>query len=293
MENTEKVVVIFDRVDQTAITVIESLGGEIQKQEAVKDEQHPLIGKWVKCVCVDGGKGGHFTNGKWYQCMSDVEKVGAFINDKGQEDGFYPHNDEYFNLTDARDYNPDEVKALVGKLVKHKQSGEYHEFVESDDPRCEVEGVAVKTLKLTTHIYEKKGDQYTMYTNYDLKDFKEKEVEMLVPDNVKFYMWCGQITLQVSDGIGLTKDIHEDSFLLCGIKEAEELTPIKCKLVPVKYEDIQVGEFVVPKRGLHNKSRAYSMKHGDDKFCSAYFGSFKFNDVLAYKRAKILKVVRC
>ncbi len=35
--NTEKVVVIFDRIDETAITVIESLGGEIQPKESVKN----------------------------------------------------------------------------------------------------------------------------------------------------------------------------------------------------------------------------------------------------------------
>jgi hypothetical protein len=121
-------------------------------------------------------------------------------------------------------------------------------------------------------------------------NFKEKEVEILVPDNVKFYDWGGDITLEVSEGIFLTVDGSGDLTLTTA---SSGFTPIKCKLVPVKYEDVQVGDFVVPKRGLHNKSRAYSMKHGDDKFCSAYFGSFKFNDVLAYKRAKILKVVRC
>jgi co-chaperonin GroES (HSP10) len=290
MENTEKVVVIFDRVDQTAITVIESLGGEIQKQEAVKDEQHPLIGKWVKCVCVDADKGGHFRNGKWYQCMSDVEKVRAFINDKGQKDGFHPHNYEYFNLTDARDYNPDEVKALVGKLVKHKESGEYHLFVAHEDKDCEVEGVVVCIGSHRKNIHKKNGGQYVLYTEYNLKDFKEKEVELLVPDSVKFYEWAGDLALEVSEGMFLSVDGSGDLTLTTA---SSGFTPIKCKLVPVKYEDVKVGDFVVPKRGLHNKSRAYSMKHGDDKFCSAYFGSFKFNDVLAYKRAKILKVVRC
>jgi len=293
-ENTEKVVVIFDRIDKTAITVIESLGGEIQKQESVEDEQHPLIGKWVKFV--DGGKGGYFTNGKWYQCIGDVEKLGAFICNEGERDGFYPHNDEYFNLTDARDYNPDEVKALVGKLVKHKQSGEYHLFMEDHSDSCEVEGVAIQELTTSRmHIYEKTGDQYIMYNSYDLKDFKEKEVELLVPDSVKFYMWCGQITLQVSYGIGLTKDIHEDSFLLCGIKEAEELTPIKCKLVPVKYEDVQVGDFILDESAPKGSIASYVMKHGEGKYCVAREdGEFCFNQTwLSSGAIEFLKVVRC
>jgi hypothetical protein len=289
--NTEKVVVIFDRVDKTAITVIESLGGEIQKQKAVKDEQHPLIGKWVKCVCIDADKGGHFTNGKWYQCMSDVEKRRAFINDKGQKDGFHPHNDEFFNLTDARDYNPDEVKALVGKLVKHKQSGEYHLFVECNHPLCEVEGVTVNRELLWKR--EKIGDQYVLYTEYDLKDFKEKEVELLVPDNVKFYDWAGDIALEVSEGVFLSIGDSKKGFVITS-SDAQTKTPIKCKLVPVKYEDVQVGDFVIIDSGDKNKVSNYSMKHGDKKFCGMlYDGSFTFNKDWYNGRIDLLKVVRC
>jgi hypothetical protein len=293
-ENTEKVVVLFDRVDQTAITVIESLGGEIQKQEAVKDEQHPLIGKWVKCVCVDADKGGHFRNGKWYQCMSDVEKVRAFINDKGQKDGFHPHNNEYFNLTDARDYNPDEVKALVGKLVKHKESGEYHLFMEDHSDSCEVEGVAIQELTTSRmHIYEKTGDKYTLYNNYDLKDFKEKEVELLVPDSVKFYEWAGDIALEVSEGVVLCIETGHHGFVLTDDKDVSHLTPIKCKLVPVKYEDVQVGDFVV-NDGCLSYPITYHMKHGDKKFCGLDpFGNFQFNQNNYSAGNKLNKVVRC
>jgi hypothetical protein len=127
----------------------------------------------------------------------------------------------------------------------------------------------------------------------EANNFKEKEVELLVPDSVKFYDWYGQITLQVSDGIGLTKDIHGDSFLLCGIKEAEELTPIKCKLVPVKYEDIQVGDFVTdPNFAKHEKS-SYFMKHGEVKFCAARSNNTFAFDLTQHSKSPLLKVVRC
>jgi hypothetical protein len=158
-ENTEKVVVIFDRVDQTAITVIESLGGEIQKQEA--------------------------------------------------------------------------------------------------------------------------------------DNFKEKEVELLVPDSVKFYDWGGDIALEVSEGVILSNENDHNGFVLTDYKDIH-LIPIKCKLVPVKYEDIQVGDFVILLADCKGLIEQYSMKHGDKKFCGMlYSGSFTFNKDWRNGRIDLLKVVRC
>lgn len=256
----EKAVFTFDKVNDTIITVVEALGG---KQVTQEKEKHPLVGMWVQCI---HGKDKSFTKGKWYQCEGYIYEARAFTNDLGEKDGFHPKNDEYFNLTDPRPYNPDRVRELVGKKVKHIPTGEYHEFVEG---------------------------LFRPYEDYDLSDYKDIEEILYVPDNIKFYDWHGDLTLEVSDGVCLSGSPTK-SFILTDfpIKSKETYFPIKCKLVPVKYDEIEVGDFVTV-YGLQDKITSYSMKHGDHKFCGMEDDGFKFNeDWYDDETGNLLKVVK-
>jgi len=131
----------------------------------------------------------------------------------------------------------------------------------------------------------------------DVEPQPQEEI-LYVPDEIRFYEWGGRITLEVSEGLGLSKDPDEDAPFLCGIKVADNLHPIKCKLVPVKYEEIEIGDFVVPTGGVDSVTN-YCMKHGYRKFCGLETCGFRFNQDwynresnLASVEPYLLKVVK-
>ena len=74
-----------------------------------KEEGSELVGKWVRYI---DSSDVYFTNNKWYKCVGDVKKSGAFISNRGEKDGMYPINNESFDLSNPLDYNPE---TLVGK----------------------------------------------------------------------------------------------------------------------------------------------------------------------------------
>lgn len=81
-------------------------------------KDYQLIGKWIRCV-VDGK---FCTGNKWYR----VHKMGI-VNEricvyKGEDDQYsfiIPSKD--FNLTDIRDYNPNEHELKIGDVIETKE----------------------------------------------------------------------------------------------------------------------------------------------------------------------------
>jgi hypothetical protein len=289
--NNEKAVFTFEKVNDTIIKVVEALGG-VREQEVKPVDYSQCNWKWAECISRNNEK---ITVGKWYHFVKNAPNLDSlsFANDDGF---FYPLNEQIskcFNFKDVRPYNPDYVKELVGKKVKHIPSGEYHEFAKCNDDACEVKGVAVRSNDVMIDLGKKSDDMYCLYADYDLSDYQDIEETLYVPDEVKFYEWGGRITLEVSESLGLSKDPDEDAPFLCGIKNAYGLIPIKCKLVPVKYDHIQVGDFVVSKYAKLDNFFFYAMKHGEDKFCGADFNSFMFNEEDWYDSdSDLLKVVK-
>jgi hypothetical protein len=291
--NNEKAVFTFEKVNDTIITVVEALGG---KQVTQEKEKHPLVGMWVQCVDWDGK---YHKTGKWYQVFCNNEHD-IVVKDEQSVDTeiLHPVFSTNFNLSDPRPYNPDRVKELVGKKVKHIPSGEYHEFVgvDSFDAFCEVGGVCVKT-KEEQHTFRGTLTGEFLYADYDLSDYQNIEEILYVPDEIRFYEWTGDITLEVSEDWFLCYDSKNQAHNFIGGIKASPIAmvmpaPIKCKLIPVKYEDIQVGDFVTV-YGVQDKITSYSMKHGDHKFCGMEDDGFSFNESLYSEYAgKLLKVVK-
>jgi hypothetical protein len=162
--------------------------------------------------------------------------------------------------------------------------------VKSENPLCEVKGVAALYDKQSNACHLSKAN--ALYADYDLSDYQNIEEILYVPDNIKFYEWHGDLTLEVSDGVCLSGSPTK-SFILTDfpIKSKETYFPIKCKLVPVKYEDIQVGDFVVPNGGVDSVTN-FCMKHGDHKFCGIGAYGFLFNRDWYNEGSNLLKVVK-
>jgi hypothetical protein len=66
-----------------------------------------MVGKWYKYI---GKSYNRYTDGKWYECVGDINDDGAFVDNEGKRNGFCERNEEYFDLSNPMDYNPDEVK---------------------------------------------------------------------------------------------------------------------------------------------------------------------------------------
>jgi hypothetical protein len=64
---------------------------------------------WYKCI-----KGkvfySDFTVGEWYKCIGDLSKSFAFIDNKGDENGWAPRNHIYFDLDNPRSFDPSKRK---------------------------------------------------------------------------------------------------------------------------------------------------------------------------------------
>jgi len=287
--NNEKAVFTFEKVNDTIITVVEALGGKREQEK----EKHPLVGKFVKSKY----EGDNEIWMKIVRVESDgiliVSRLPHMINDRmwrshDQDNNFVAYCSSNLDLSDPRPYNPDRVKELVGKKVKHIPTGEYHEFVKSENPLCEVKGVAALYDKQSNACHLSKAN--ALYADYDLSDYQNIEETLYIPDNIKFYEWEGDITLEVSEGIFLTLEVGKQGFLFC-CDHTSPKPPIKCKLVPVKYEDIQVGDFVVPNGGVDSVTN-FCMKHGDHKFCGIGAYGFLFNRDWYNEGSNLLKVVK-
>jgi hypothetical protein len=66
-----------------------------------------MVGKWYKYI---GKSYNRYTDGKWYECVGDINDDGAFVDNEGKRNGFCERNEEYFDLSNPKDHNPDEVK---------------------------------------------------------------------------------------------------------------------------------------------------------------------------------------
>jgi hypothetical protein len=66
-----------------------------------------MVGKWYKYI---GKSYNRYTDGKWYECVGDINDDGAFVDNEGKRNGFCENNERYFDLSNPMDYNPDEVK---------------------------------------------------------------------------------------------------------------------------------------------------------------------------------------
>ena len=69
-----------------------------------------MVGKWYKYI---GKSYNRYTDGKWYECVGDINDDGAFVDNEGKRNGFCERNEEYFDLSNPMDHNPDEVKEEV------------------------------------------------------------------------------------------------------------------------------------------------------------------------------------
>jgi hypothetical protein len=129
----------------------------------------------------------------------------------------------------------------------------------------------------------------------DVEPQPQEEI-LYVPDEIRFYEWTGDITLEVSEDWFLCYDSKNQAHNFIGGIKASPIamvmpTPIKCKLVPVKYEDIQVGDCVVPNGGVDSVTN-FCMKHGDHKFCGIGAYGFLFNRDWYNEGSNLLKVVK-
>ncbi len=80
--------------------------------EKMEGDGYEFICKWLRCA--NSEQVLNFTTDRWYKCMGNFHRTGAFMGDFCRG-GFAPNNHKHFDLTDARDYNPDE---LIGKWIK-------------------------------------------------------------------------------------------------------------------------------------------------------------------------------
>lgn len=64
------------------------------------------VGRWYKFISLDSYL--NWDYGKWYFCpKNNPNDFKAFIDNNGDEYGFYPKNDRYFDLTNPQLNNPD------------------------------------------------------------------------------------------------------------------------------------------------------------------------------------------
>jgi hypothetical protein len=59
-----------------------------------------------------------FTNGEWYMCVSNnpLHYAGSFIDNVGRFNGYFPHNDEYFDLSNPQ-VNKPKPRKLFNEVI--------------------------------------------------------------------------------------------------------------------------------------------------------------------------------
>jgi hypothetical protein len=85
----------------------------VAPEQTEQPKQHPLVGKWVRCV--DAKKAMLFQENKWYQCVENPEKSLAFIDKRGNLNGFYGANHNHFDLSNPCDFDCNMPEAINPK----------------------------------------------------------------------------------------------------------------------------------------------------------------------------------
>jgi hypothetical protein len=115
--------------------------GEMQNEEPAQDYSH-LIGKWFQCICTNSV---FFKLHNWYRCIGNPNEIFAFIDSSGDPNGFVGDNHIYFDLSNPRDTNPDEIERIIPFDIERWRTGD---FVQTRDGR-EVEQLKEYDCTLT------------------------------------------------------------------------------------------------------------------------------------------------
>jgi hypothetical protein len=59
-----------------------------------------------------------FTEGEWYMCITVDPNLyaGSFVDNEGRFNGYFPHNDEYFDLNNPQ-VNKPQARKLFNEVI--------------------------------------------------------------------------------------------------------------------------------------------------------------------------------
>jgi hypothetical protein len=99
---------------------------------------------------------------------------------------------------------------------------------------------------------------------------KENLSRDLVPEGIHFYMWDDRcLALELETGVFLSRNSLKTGYSLIE-NPPGVLTPVQCELLPVKVKDIELGDFIVPRRFNRSNVSTYRMHHGFSNFCGVH-----------------------
>lgn len=132
------------------------------------------VGNWYKCI---DGASMRFNTGKWYKCIGPTNKICAFIDNKGDENGWAGCNHECFDLSNPLPHNPETKPTLEEIETKHEQAPEPTQKTEIRLDREKFSFTRNGCL-IELNIYYNNRDYKLLYHNEATQDNHETLLEL-------------------------------------------------------------------------------------------------------------------
>ena len=130
------------------------------------------VGNWYKCV---DGNGAKFNTGKWYKCIGSTNKLCAFIDNAGEENGWKGCNRECFDLSNTLPHNPETKPTIEDIETKPEQSQKTETQIKLDREKF---SFTRNGCLIELHIYYNNSDYKLLYHNKATKDNHETLLEL-------------------------------------------------------------------------------------------------------------------
>lgn len=132
------------------------------------------VGNWYKCI--DGNKK-RFITGVWYKCIRPTDKLCAFIDNAGEENGWMGCNHECFDLSNPLPHNPETKPTLEDMDPKPEQATEPTQKTEIRLDREKFSFTRNGCL-IELHIYYNNRDYKIYHHNKETQDNHETLLEL-------------------------------------------------------------------------------------------------------------------